>query len=285
MPTPANPPGHPPTAEDLAALHEEVQSLRRQLLVASRLATLGTMAASVAHEFNNILVPIVGYAQLAEQTLKTLNPDLALVQKAVAKASSGGDKAGRICSAMLGFARDTAGDGAMNAGQAPDVAADLARVIEDAMAVVARDPNKDGVKVNIDVPPGLWAKIDAIHAEQVVINLVLNAMQALLAPATSAPSGARPARHAAGGDGAHLRPVLFHQAVRPRPVGWRRHRPRFGDLPADHRIGRGPDHADQLTRHGLPVQSPSATRRQRPRSGRLTAKGAYCPSSRTGGSA
>ncbi len=161
----------------MAALQAEIDSLKQQLLVASRLATLGTMAASVAHEFNNILVPVIGYAQMAQQSLKSAKPDMALIEKAISKAAAGGEKAGRICSAMLGFARTS--DGAFSAEQNR---ADLAAVAEEALAVLARDPAKDGLRINVDVPTGLTARMDPIHAEQVLINLLLNARQAMSGP-------------------------------------------------------------------------------------------------------
>ncbi len=42
----------------------EADSLRQQLLQAQRLSTMGTLASSVAHEFNNILTTIINYAKL-----------------------------------------------------------------------------------------------------------------------------------------------------------------------------------------------------------------------------
>ena len=65
-------------------LEAEAAGLRAQLCRAQRLATVGTMAAMVAHEFNNILTPIVNYAQLART-----NPKLA--EKAIDKAANGGE--------------------------------------------------------------------------------------------------------------------------------------------------------------------------------------------------
>ena len=66
--------------QELARLETEVDALREQLRSAQRRAAIGTMVAMVAHEFNNILTPIINYAQLARR-----NPDLA--RKAIDRAA------------------------------------------------------------------------------------------------------------------------------------------------------------------------------------------------------
>ena len=83
--------GHnrPIAAADPTA-HAEVEALREQLHRAQRLAAVGTMTAMVAHEFNNILTPIINYAQMARTNPK-------LTDKAIAKAADGGQRASSIC--------------------------------------------------------------------------------------------------------------------------------------------------------------------------------------------
>ena len=50
--------------EEVMNAPTEAESLRQQLLQAQRLSTMGTLASSVAHEFNNILTTIINYAKL-----------------------------------------------------------------------------------------------------------------------------------------------------------------------------------------------------------------------------
>ena len=54
--------------EELMTPNSEAESLRQQLLQAQRLSTMGTLASSVAHEFNNILTTIINYAKLGTAT-------------------------------------------------------------------------------------------------------------------------------------------------------------------------------------------------------------------------
>ena len=51
--------------EDVMVPTTEADQLRQQLLQAQRLSSVGALASSVAHEFNNILTPILLYSQLA----------------------------------------------------------------------------------------------------------------------------------------------------------------------------------------------------------------------------
>ncbi len=156
----------------LAAAEAEAEKLRRQLEHADRLASLGTLAATIAHEFNNILTPSMSYAQLALGSIERGQPDLVLAQKALSKCQSAGRKAGRICEAIMNFARP--------GGEGEAQEAELTAVVEEALATLGHDPAKDGIMVRLDVAPDLRAAIDPLHLEHVVVNLLLNARQAML---------------------------------------------------------------------------------------------------------
>ena len=151
-------------AEHMARLEAEVQALHLQLRHAQRLATIGTMAAMVAHEFNNILTPIINYAHLARE-----NPDLA--EKALTHAAMGGKRASDICNAILGMTRGESTD------PVDTPAEDIIRV---ALAAIARDPRKDAIDIAVDVEPGCIITASRIELEQVLLNLILNARTALL---------------------------------------------------------------------------------------------------------
>ena len=150
--------------QQLDRLRVEVESLRRQLRQAQRLATMGTMTAMVAHEFNNILTPIVNYAQLASE-----NPQFA--SKAVAKAADGGRRASRICNAILGLS---------SAGSESPQELPLAEVVEQAVSAMARDPQRDAIQLTIAVPAGLKLRTRSIELQHVLLNLLMNARAAVM---------------------------------------------------------------------------------------------------------
>src|SRR5947209_14150988 len=90
------------TGEDLMVASSEAEQLRRQLLQAQKLSSVGALASSVAHEFNNILTTIINYARLA---LRTPGDEAARTQ-ALEKILKGGQRAAVVINSMLGFARN-----------------------------------------------------------------------------------------------------------------------------------------------------------------------------------
>ena len=80
----------------LEQMQGQLDSLRVQLTESQRLATIGTIAAVIAHEFNNLLTPIVSYSQVALESTQADKPDMALIAKALTRSSQAADKAGKI---------------------------------------------------------------------------------------------------------------------------------------------------------------------------------------------
>ncbi|MBS3734346.1 MAG: HAMP domain-containing histidine kinase [Phycisphaerae bacterium] len=151
--------------QQLARLEKEVAALRRQLRHAQRLATVGTMTAMVAHEFNNILTPIINYARLARS-----NP--ALSGKAIERAAAGGEQAATICRAILDMTRD---DGA------EPQAVQVADLVAETLSALARDPAKDAIELLVDVPEHLFVTVRRGELQQVLMNLLINARHAVVA--------------------------------------------------------------------------------------------------------
>ena len=151
-------------------MERQLEDLREQLTESQRLATIGTIAAVIAHEFNNLLTPIVSYSQYALQSAESAKPDAELIKKALNKAFQGSSKAGRICTSMLGLAR-----GESSFGQV-----EIQRLVEETLLVLARDPQKDGIALRVQVQPGLTIHGDHVQLEQVLLNLLINARQAML---------------------------------------------------------------------------------------------------------
>jgi signal transduction histidine kinase len=154
----------------LADAQKQLDSLRDQLTDTQRLATIGTIAAVIAHEFNNLLTPIISYSQYALASAASPQPDMELVKKALTKAFQSADKAGKICSSLLGLAR----------GQPSMGNVDVQKLVEEVLAVLARDPQKDGIALRVQIEPDLQLRGDAVQLEQVLLNLLINARQAML---------------------------------------------------------------------------------------------------------
>src|SRR5207253_10126030 len=91
----------PDPLAQLDEMQRQITALREQLTESQRLATIGTIAAVIAHEFNNLLTPIVSYSQFALSSATSATPDMPLIQKALSKAFKSSTKAGKICGSML----------------------------------------------------------------------------------------------------------------------------------------------------------------------------------------
>jgi signal transduction histidine kinase len=154
-------------------LETELAQLRRELAWSQRLATLGTLAAAVAHEVNNALTPVGAYAQLALDSAE----DAELARKALLAAVDGVERASRIADSVLGLAREDPGGGA--GGQR----CPLREAVDSAVSCLAMGSRHERIDVRVSVP-----EVDVAMArgelQQVLVNLLSNARKALLGRAT-----------------------------------------------------------------------------------------------------
>src|SRR5512132_1230299 len=122
-----------------------------------RLATIGTISAVIAHEFNNLLTPIVSYSQFALSSAESDTPDMALIRKALSKSFQRSSKAGKICASMLALAR----------GESSFADVAVQTLVDEVMLVLARDPQKDGIALRVLIQPELTVHGDPVQLEQV----------------------------------------------------------------------------------------------------------------------
>lgn len=141
----------------------EAKRMQHQIIQQDKMATMGLLVAGVAHEFNNIIAGMMGYAQLMLMGKKT--PER-LAQVVVEQCS----RAREIIERLLNFSRrkDTSYE-----------AIDLASLLEDVFQLVERELYKNNIRMEKQF--GHVPKIIA-HAgemQQVFLNLVMNAVHAI----------------------------------------------------------------------------------------------------------
>ena len=151
--------------EQLDRLNREVTALRHQLREAQRMASVGTMTAMIAHEFNNILTPIINYAQMAKR-----NPSL--TDKALARAADGGQRASAICKAILDMTRKSS--------EQPEPV-NVSELLSDTLQAMARAPMKERIELFVEAPADIFVRVRRVELQQVLLNLLVNARQAVLA--------------------------------------------------------------------------------------------------------
>jgi signal transduction histidine kinase len=147
----------------VAELQAEVDALRDELRRAHRLATMGTMTAMVAHEFRNILMPLMNVAQVARRS-----PELA--EKAIDRVASGSRRATSICSALLGLTEER---------EEPEPVR-LSELVAETLEAMARPPQRDLIELTVDVPDDLTLTVRPVELQHVLLNLLINARKALL---------------------------------------------------------------------------------------------------------
>jgi two-component system, NtrC family, sensor histidine kinase HydH len=156
------------TGEELLAPStgaSETEALRQQLLQAQRLSSVGELASSIAHEFNNILTTIINSAKLGSR-----NPDPNEKQNAFDRIVKAGQRAAAIAGGMLGFARKS-GTHRQHC--------DIARLVEEVLILTEKDLSKNRIHVEtrFHARPVAWVVPGQI--EQILVNLVINARQAM----------------------------------------------------------------------------------------------------------
>ena len=153
----------PPQSVDagVAKLQADLDLLRAQVRQAQQLSSLGTAAALIAHEVNNLLTPILAYATSA------LGSDDAALQK---KALQVTVKNAQMLVAMSDRVLEIS---AAKPAKREDV--NVLRAVDDAIASLCRDLSKDGITINVEVDESLTAWADPLQLQQVLFNLLLNA--------------------------------------------------------------------------------------------------------------
>ncbi|MFC1635210.1 sensor histidine kinase [Planctomycetota bacterium] len=149
------------------AEQDQNKSLKTQLVGLQHLANIGTVSHMIAHEMNNLLTPLKSYATFALN-----NPeDNVLAQKALQKTVQNCDRAHHIMESML----------ALVSGKRQERAeARLRDLVEEVFTCLCRDFTKDGITVNIQIPDDLVVCVVPVQIQQVFMNLILNARDAML---------------------------------------------------------------------------------------------------------
>ncbi len=153
------------TPERPAPTWEEIEALRRQLVTLQRVSSLGVLAGGICHELNNALTPILNYAKLGLR-----NPDPAYRQRAFEKILEGAQRAAAITGGVLGLARPRADR------RDPT---DLVRLAEEVLLLVGKDLSRHQVRVDFQAEGHPNARVNPAQIQQVILNLVINARQAM----------------------------------------------------------------------------------------------------------
>ena len=156
-------------ADEFQVIAEDVserQRLEDQLRQAQKIEAVGQLAGGIAHNFNNLLTAILGYTELLLARSGTNDADRADLEE-IRKA---GEKAAALTGQLLAFSRKQA--------QMPE-AIDLNCTVTDLQEMLRRVVRED-IRLTFDLAPTpAFISVDPNELEQVILNLALNARDAL----------------------------------------------------------------------------------------------------------
>ncbi|QDU62483.1 Sensor protein ZraS [Planctomycetes bacterium Pan216] len=147
--------------------HEQLGALipKEQLEQLQRQANIGAVASSVAHEFNNILMTILNFAKIGARS-----KDPEVVNRSFDKILSASRRAAKITTGVLALAKNRS---------ALKETSDVASLIEEVLSVVEKDLVKHRVHLKCEFGSRPTAEVVPSQIEQVLLNLIINARQAM----------------------------------------------------------------------------------------------------------
>ena len=201
----------------------EAQGLRNDLAHVARVNTMSQLSASLAHEINQPLTSILSNAQAAQKMLDSGKPDLAEIRAILADIATDDRRAASIIARARELLR--------NKDLQPDLVS-LQAIAKEVMALVRTDAIERRISIDADLPDDVpQVRGDRVQLSQVLLNLVVNALDAVSARAESVHRIRVSARNIAGnrievavadsgnGIAAALLPRIFEPFVTTKPSG------------------------------------------------------------------
>ncbi len=150
---------------DQEQLQQRLEELQEQLLQSQKLGSLGELSSSIAHEFNNILTTIINYAKLG---LRQKDADART--KAFDKILSASQRAAKITTGMLSYARSNSDRRESH---------NLTSLLNDVLVLVEKDFKVHRIGLDLRIQAEPYASVNAGQIQQVLLNLIVNARQAM----------------------------------------------------------------------------------------------------------
>ena len=148
-----------------------IHDLQAELLHASRLSVMGQMASTLAHELNQPLTAVVNYLEAARHLLKGAPDAPPRVDDLIGRAVTQAERAGGVIRQLRQF---------ISTGETERRRESLNALVEEALALALVGARQSGVRVSLDLDPALSpVRVDKVQLQQVVLNLVRNAVEAM----------------------------------------------------------------------------------------------------------
>jgi two-component system sensor histidine kinase HydH len=145
----------------------EVKELKKEVERSTRLASIGRLAAGVAHEIRNPLSSIKGFATYFGERYKDVPEDKNTAQIMVSEV----ERLNRVITQLLDFARPV---------DVKKEILDIRKVINHSTKMIERNANEHNIRVKVEIAPGIpHISFDSDRMNQVFLNLFLNSIEAM----------------------------------------------------------------------------------------------------------
>jgi two-component system, NtrC family, sensor histidine kinase HydH len=145
----------------------EVKQLKDEIARSERMASIGRLAAGVAHEIRNPLSSIKGFATYFKERYREVPEDQKTAEIMIQEV----ERLNKVVGQLLEFARP------LNIEKKPT---SLGALVQHSLKMIEADANGRGIKTNTSIPPDMEkAFVDPDKMEQVFLNLYLNAFEAM----------------------------------------------------------------------------------------------------------
>jgi len=155
---------------EIRRTEQKVQQLQAELIHVSRLSAMGTMASTLAHELNQPLTAVSNYVTGCLRLIETDAADPVRMKSGLEGAREGAMRAGAVIRRLRAMTEK---------GEVRKVSANLRETIDEALALALVGASDPALTIDIDVPPDLVIQADPVQFQQVVLNLVRNAVEAM----------------------------------------------------------------------------------------------------------
>ncbi len=156
---------------DLRQAEGRIRELTGEMQHITRLSAMGQLASSLAHELNQPLTAVVNYSDATRHMMSTSSPPVDRIVDFLGKIAAQAERAGQIIRRLRRFVEKT------EVERAPE---SLSMVVEEAGALATVGAKLDGISILYDLAPDLRPiSMDKIQIQQVVVNLVRNAIEAM----------------------------------------------------------------------------------------------------------
>ncbi len=150
---------------------ENTHRLQERLTHVSRLAMVGEMSSGIAHELNQPLTAVANYAQACDRLLGLPDPDIEEIRGALKQITAQAVRAGDIIRRLRALARNDVMRRELT---------DINVLVGELTELIQLDTKAHGVAYRLELADGLpAAEVDRAQVQQVVLNLVRNAVESM----------------------------------------------------------------------------------------------------------